>query len=342
MDSYDELYGVLHKLNLISDSYWPYLISLFVGLIAVIRIYMGGPTCPNDDRITDKIVIITGASSGIGKEIALELARRGGRIILAVRDTVAGEKVAQQIRNVSGKDAKVKAIDLSSLKSVRSFVNQLDTERIDILINNAGIVFHPFEKTTEGFEMHFVTNYLGHFLLTHLLLPKLHAAEQGRIINISSQAHRVSIIHLEDLNLEKNFTAREAFGQSKLALIFMANHMSKLLKDTNITINVVNPGIVRGTRHMRYSPLNSTFFIKLIMRPWMWLFLKNAVQGAQTAIYAAVTQELNENSGKYFSDCQIQSSSISDINEMVAEKLYSKSLTLIKLYTNELQVNCKK
>jgi NAD(P)-dependent dehydrogenase (short-subunit alcohol dehydrogenase family) len=71
---------------------------------------------------------------------------------------------------------------------------------------------------------------LGHFLLTHLLLPKLHAAEQGRIINISSQAHRVSIIHLEDLNLEKNFTAREAFGQSKLALIFMANHMSKLLK----------------------------------------------------------------------------------------------------------------
>jgi len=86
---------------------------------------MGGPTCPNDDRITDKIVIITGASSGIGKEIALELARRGGRIILAVRDTVAGEKVAQQIRDVSGKDAKVKAIDLSSLKSVRSFVNQL-------------------------------------------------------------------------------------------------------------------------------------------------------------------------------------------------------------------------
>ncbi|EZA62003.1 Retinol dehydrogenase [Ooceraea biroi] len=262
--------------------------------------YMGGPMCPNDDRITDKVVIVTGASSGIGKEIALELARRGGRIILAVRDTAAGEEVAQQIRKVSGRGAKVEAVDLSSLKSVQSFVNQLDTERVDILINNAGVVFHPFEKTTEGFEMHFVTNYLGHFLLTHLLLPKLRAAEQGRIINVSSQAHTVSTVHLEDLNLERNFTAREAFGQSKLALILMAKHMSKLLRGTNVTINAVNPGIVRGTRHMRHSPLNSTFLIKLIMRPWMWLFLKNAVQGAQTAVYAAVTQELNEHSGKYF------------------------------------------
>lgn len=87
--------------------------------------YMGGPTCPSDDRIDDEVVIVTGASSGIGKEIALELARRGGRIILAVRDVEAGEKVARQIREVLGRDAIVKAIDLSSLKSVRSFVDQL-------------------------------------------------------------------------------------------------------------------------------------------------------------------------------------------------------------------------
>lgn len=183
--------------------------------------------------------------------------------------------------------------------------------------------------------MHFVTNYLGHFLLTHLLLPKLRAAKEGRIINVSSQAHTVSTVHLEDLNLERKFTAREAFGQSKLALILMAKHMSRLLRDTNITINAVNPGIVRGTRHMRHSLLNSTFLIKSIMRPWMWLFLKNAVQGSQTIVYIAVTRELNKHSGKYFSDCQVQTPSINANNDITAEELYAKSLVLIKPYICE-------
>ncbi|XP_014486757.1 PREDICTED: retinol dehydrogenase 13-like isoform X2 [Dinoponera quadriceps] len=301
--------------------------------------YMGGSMCPSDDRIDDKVVIVTGASSGIGKEIALELGRRGGRIILAVRDVAAGEKVACQIRDVSGQNAEVKAIDLSSLKNVQSFVDQLGVEKIDILVNNAGIVFHPFEKTTEGFEMHFVTNYLGHFLLTQLLLPKLRAARQSRIINVSSQAHTISIVHLEDLNLERNFTAREAFGQSKLALILMARHMSKLLRDTDVTINTVNPGIVRGTRHMRYSPLNSTFLIKLIMQPWMWLFLKSAVQGAQTAVYVAVNRELREHSGKYFSDCQVQTPSVSAVDDIMAEELYTKSFILVKPYVHESPIN---
>ncbi|XP_032685548.1 retinol dehydrogenase 13-like isoform X2 [Odontomachus brunneus] len=303
--------------------------------------YMGGSVCPSDDRIDGEVVIITGASSGIGKEIALELARRGGHIILAVRDVAAGEKVARQIRDISGRDADVKAIDLSSLKNVQNFVNLLGTEKIDILVNNAGIVFHPFEKTTEGFEMHFVTNYLGHFLLTQLLLPRLYAARQSRIINISSQAHTISTVHVEDLNLERNYTAREAFGQSKLALILMARHMSKLLKDTNVTINTVNPGIVRGTRHMRYSPFNSTFLIKLIMQPWMWLFLKSAVQGAQTAVYVAVSRELKKHSGKYFSDCQVQMPSINATDDVMAEKLYTKSLILVKPYVRESQINHK-
>ncbi|XP_019700360.1 retinol dehydrogenase 13 [Harpegnathos saltator] len=339
MDSYGELYGVLHKLNPLSDSHWPCIISFCVGLIVLIRMYMGGAICPSDDRIDDAVVIITGASSGIGKEIALELARRGGHIILAVKDVAAGEKVARQIRDISGRDAEVKAIDLSSLKNVQSFVEQLETRKVDILVNNAGIVFHPFEKTAEGFEMHFVTNYLGHFLLTQLLLPKLCAAGQSKIINVSSQAHIISAIHLEDLNLEKDFTAREAFGQSKLALILMARHMSKLLTDTDVAINTVNPGIVRGTRHMRYSPLNSTFLIKLIMQPWMWLFLKNAVQGAQTAVYVAVSRELEKHSGKYFSDCQMYTPSVNAVDDTMAEKLYTKSLILIKPYVRKSLIN---
>lgn len=197
------------------------------------------------------------------------------------------------------------------------------------------VVAHARSKSRvfsqQSLQIHvFFVPTLGHFLLTHLLLPKLKAAEQGRVINVSARAHLGSDIHLDDLNLEKNFSVLEAFGQSKLALILMARHMSHILKgklspilvvlcfssslntslstnssplrsqDTNVTVNAVNPGRVRGTQHMRRSPLSSTYVIKLSMQPWMWLLLKSPVQGAQTSVYSAVASQLDKCSGKYF------------------------------------------
>lgn len=112
-----------------------------------------------------------------------------------------------------------------------SFVRILDNEnKIDILINNAGVAFQDFEKTGDGFEIHLATNYLGHFLLTHLLLPKLKKAEAARIINVSAQAHYVGDLCLNDLNLEDNYSYNKAFSQSKLALVMMARHMEKILR----------------------------------------------------------------------------------------------------------------
>ncbi|XP_015589228.1 retinol dehydrogenase 13 [Cephus cinctus] len=332
MDQLEDFQKVLQDFSPLLNSYWAYAVGAVLGILTFIRSYMAGPNCPNEERIDGKIVIITGSSSGIGKETALELARRGGHIILAVRNEETGKKVAEEINTMPDGKAEVKYLNLSSLKSVQQFAQKLEINEVDILVNNAGMVFHPYEKTKEGFEMHFVSNYLGHLLLTLLLLPKLKAAKQGRIINVAGQAHAVSSIHLEDMNLEKDYTAREAFGQSKLALILMARHMSQILKETNVTINATNPGLVRGTNHMRRSPISSTYIIKLIMQPWMWLLLKNPAQGAQTTVYAAVTKELEHYSGKYFSDCELKKPSENGTDDIMAEKLYTKSISLVKSF----------
>ncbi|XP_063991053.1 retinol dehydrogenase 13-like isoform X2 [Diachasmimorpha longicaudata] len=331
--SIQEFHKVMEEFGPLMDSWWPYVIGLILGVITAVRNYMAGQKCPTEERIDGKTVVITGASSGMGTEIAIELARRGGHIILAVRDEKLGEAVAEKIRMISDAKADVRKIDLSSLKSVREFAEKLEINEVDILINNAGIVFHPYEKTDEGYELHFVTNYLGHFLLTQLLLPKIKAAEQGRIINISAQAHSTSQIHFDDLNLEEKFSAGEAFGQSKLAMIMMARHMSQLLKGTNVTINAVNPGLVRGTRHMRSSPINQARLLKLIMQPWMWLLMKSPAEGSQTAVYAAVSNSLGEKSGKYLSECEITNPSAYALDDTIAEKLYKKSMELIKRWT---------
>ncbi|XP_011305182.1 retinol dehydrogenase 13 [Fopius arisanus] len=325
-----EFHKVMEEFSPLMDSWWPYLIGLFLGVITALRNYMAGQKCPSEERIDGKTVVITGASSGMGKEIAIELAKRGGRIILAVRDEKSGKAIAEKIRVIPDAKVDVRKIDLSSLQSIRNFVEKFEVDEVDILINNAGIVFHPQKKTDEGFELHFVTNYLGHFLLTQLLLPKLKASQQGRIINISAESHTTSEIHLDDLNLEEKFSAGEAFGQSKLAMIMMARHMSQLLKDTHVTINAVNPGLVRGTRHMRSSPINQARLLKLIMLPWMWLLMKSPVEGAQTTIYAAVSNSLSEKSGKYLSDCELSNPSELALDEATAEKLFNKSMELVK------------
>ncbi|XP_043278011.1 retinol dehydrogenase 13-like isoform X2 [Venturia canescens] len=331
MDQTKELQKVFEEFSPMLDSWWPYVIGLIMGIAAAIRSYMGGNSCPSEDRIDGKIVVITGATSGIGKVTAFELAKRGGHVILAVRDIENGAKVADEIKTLTGAKAEVRMVDLSSLKSVRDFADKLEVNEVDILVNNAGIAFHPYEKTEENFEMHFVTNYLGHFLLTQLLLPKLEAAKQGRIINVTAQAYSTSSINLEDLNLENNYSARQAFGQSKLALVMMTIFLSGYLKDSNVTCNSVNPGLVRGTRHMRSSPIEHGYFIKFIMYPWLWLCLKNPLQGAQTTIYAAVSKDLDETTGEYLSDCEIKKTAISP-NDSIVKQLYAKSMLLVKPY----------
>ncbi|ALC46103.1 CG31235 [Drosophila busckii] len=307
------------------STWWPTIAALLVGLVITVRTIMSGQRCPNDNQIKEQIVVVTGGNSGMGFEIAKALAARGGRIILACRNLTAGERAAAIIKRELGcrtpldpNDSssanpaeryfvEVRQLDLCSLSSVQQFAAQLmsEFERIDVLVNNAGMVFGNTQVPTgDGFEQHLQVNYLAPLLLTQLLLPHLERSEQGRIIFTSAHAHQAAKMDFDDpLNVGSwavKFHARDAFAHSKLALVLATRWLAKELTGTTVTVNCCTPGLVRGTRHLRHSPLMSAFCVKVITYPWMWLFMKNAYEGAQTAIRLATDPQLKQVSGEYF------------------------------------------
>lgn len=220
---------------------------------------MGGQICMLSNNINGQIVIVTGSSGGIGLEIVKELCRRGARVIMACRDIKKTEKIIELIKQEQPKaNVCVRYLDLLSFDNIRRFVKLLeqDYKKIDILINNAGVTFQPNDKTVDGFETHLQVNYLGHFLLTHLLIPKLKASQQGRVINVAAHAYASGKMNIDDpLNVgtwSPGYHARDAFAHSKLAIVLASQYLAQILKrNTKITVNICTPGLVRGTDHFR-------------------------------------------------------------------------------------------
>jgi len=344
------MYRFLEQLDAVKACWWPYVLSLVLCVIGFIRTYIGGNCCPSKNRIDGKVVIITGGSSGIGLATARELAKRGATIILAVRHAERGKKALEMLLDYCPElNVIIKLVDLTDFVSIREFVNQLNLEyeKIDVLINNAGIIFHPYNKTVDGNEVTISTNYFGPFLLTHLLLNLLNKSDNGRVINLSAVAHLRGKINLDDLNSERNFVEIEAFSQSKLALTMFTKYMALSLKNSNITFYAVNPGLVRGTKHLRNSRLTTSFVTKLSVWPWMWLFMKTPRQGCQSIVYAAVDPFLSKVSGCYISNCEMQKPSdfVNDVE--LSEKLYKKTCEIVniegdKFLDNITQFECNK
>jgi NAD(P)-dependent dehydrogenase (short-subunit alcohol dehydrogenase family) len=182
--------------------------------------------------VLGKTVIITGANTGIGKETARDLAWRKARVILACRDITKGLKTAAEIIESTGnKDVEVKKLDLATFKSIRKFAKEVneEEEKISILINNAGYL-GPRKKTTDGLETIFQVNYLGHFLLTDLLLDKIKASSPSRIINVSSAQHTSGKINFDDLQGEKKYGQFTAYNQSKLAQVMFTKQLANKLQ----------------------------------------------------------------------------------------------------------------
>jgi NAD(P)-dependent dehydrogenase (short-subunit alcohol dehydrogenase family) len=196
-----------------------------------------------------KRVIITGANSGLGKESAFALAKLGAEIVLAVRDTNKGQSVKNQILNQTPSAViEVAALDLMDLDSVRKFAASQSTKPIDVLLNNAGIMAVPFEKTKDGFESQMGTNHLGHFLLTELLFDAISEGSNPRIVNVSSSAHRLGKLKTGDVNelnvSKENYSPWTVYGNSKLANLLFTNELVRRLKlvNSNITVAVAHPG----------------------------------------------------------------------------------------------------
>lgn len=250
----------------------------------------------------------------------------------------AFEKVRQIKRDIK---IQVKLLDVSEFTSIRNFVEQIkdEYEKVDVLINNAGIICDTSKSTSEINDITFSTNYLGPFLLTHLLLPLLEKSDNGRVINVSALAHFNGKLNLDDNTFCKSSAPQEAFAESKLALTIFTKHMAQLYKHTNVTFNSVNPGLVRNTGHLaNYSSLGNSFFTRLSVWPWIWLFLKTPNQGCQTIVYLAVEPKLHKVSGCYFSDCEIKEPADIVNDTSVARSLYVKSFKAVQLETDDFQI----
>ncbi len=228
--------------------------------------------------MTGRRVIVTGANSGIGRRAARALAGAGAQVVLAVRDTAKGHAAAASMAG----EPEVRQLDLASLASVRDFAAAWDGE-IDILINNAGVMVPPLTRTSEGFELQFGTNHLGHFALSNLLLEHV----TGRVVTVSSAAHRAGSIDFEDLNWErKPYKAWRAYGQSKLANLLFTGELQRRL-------SAAGSPILATSAHPGYAATNLQFHtgrrsIDLISRLGNRLLAQDEDGGALPTLYAAV------------------------------------------------------
>jgi len=214
----------------------------------MIRKYTSGGVCRSEAKLDGKTVIITGGNTGIGKETAIDLAKRNARVILACRSEEKGKKAEVDVRRESGNsDVHFYQLDLSSFESIKKFAKEVlkEESRVDILINNAGVMLCPYMKTVDGFETQFGVNHLGHFLLTNLLLDRIKQAPEGRIVNVSSSAHAFSVpLNLDTINSEDKYGAFNAYNQSKLANVLFTRELAKRLEGTNVITTSLHPGLV--------------------------------------------------------------------------------------------------
>lgn len=300
------------------------------------KFYFTGGKCYSKARLDGQTVIITGANTGIGKETALDMAKRGARVVLACRDLSKANTTAEQIRKQTGNgNVVVERLDLASLESVRDFCQKINNQenRIDILINNAGIMMCPKWKTKDEFEMQFGTNHLGHFLLTNLLLDKIKKSAPSRIVNVSSLAHEKGKMNWEDLMSEKSYDPQEAYRQSKLANVLFTRELADRLKGSGVVTFSLHPGVVRTELGRYFADLFGWKFylIKLFLLPISWWFFKSSRQGAQTSIYCAVDENITGLSGQYFSDCKPKKLLPHALSETDTKKLWEISEELTKL-----------
>jgi NAD(P)-dependent dehydrogenase (short-subunit alcohol dehydrogenase family) len=251
--------------------------------------------------VQDKVVVITGANSGIGKETAVALATMGATTVLACRNPDKAEAAAADVRAASGSDdVHVVILDLADLSSVESGAKELMSrwDRLDVLVNNAGGIWTTRQVTAQGFEQTFGVNHIGPFFLTALLLDRLKQAESGRIVNLSSFGHHLALtgMNWSDLQGEQRYSTFGAYSQSKLANLLFTRGLALRLADTHATANAVHPGPVRSGFGLDGDMTGIMGWGNRLIRP----FEISATAGAATSVYLAASPEVEGRTGGYY------------------------------------------
>lgn len=235
--------------------------------------------------MTTRVMLVTGATDGIGEETARELGRRGARVLVHGRNAEKTERVAKAIRDEGG-EAEPLLADFSSLRQVRALADSVRsrTQRLDVLLNNAGIYAHTRELTEDGLESTFQVNHLAPFLLTHELLPLLKASAPSRVVTVSSIAHRRGAIDPDDLQLERGFDGYQAYANSKLANVLFTFELARRLEGSGVTANCLHPGVI-GTKLLREGFGSDGASVE---------------EGAATSVHLASSEDVAGVTGRYF------------------------------------------
>ncbi|KAM9247744.1 LOW QUALITY PROTEIN: polyprenol dehydrogenase [Leptosomus discolor] len=309
-----------------------------IGLLVILhqlrrRLRLRCPPAPVFPTQNGKVAIVTGGAKGIGYQTVKHLARLGMHVIIAGNSESEGQEAVRKIQEetLTGK-VEFLYCDLASMKSIRQFVQRFRAKNcpLHVLVNNAGVMLVPERKTEDGFEEHFGLNYLGHFLLTNLLLDTLKQSgthsHNARIITVSSATHYVGKLHLNDLQSRCSYSPHGAYAQSKLALVLFTYQLQHLLtaNGSHVTANVVDPGVV-NTELYRH-----VFWVVKVAK-WMtaWLFFKTPEEGASTTIYAAVSPEMEGAGGCYLYNEERTKSADIAYDEELQRRLWTESCKMV-------------
>ncbi len=266
------------------------------------------------------LAIVTGGNSGMGKATVAAMADQGYTVIMLCRNKIRGEAALQELLVKKDRDIRMMLCDLGCMEDIRRFTDDFKRlyPRVDILINNAGVISLVRRETTDGLEEQFGVNHIGHFMLTLRLLDRMKPG--SRIVVVASGAHKAGKIHFNDYNLKKGFNPVKAYSQSKLANILLTRELADRLKKRGITVNCCHPGAVATSMGVD----RTTGFGKTITGALKRIFL-TPESGAKTAIFLATSPEVGKVTGKYFYQCQISKTSHAAKSRKQAKQLFELS-----------------
>lgn len=314
------------------------VLSLFLPLLFLLKKHFNGPLCQHTPNLSSKIIIITGATSGIGEYTAKVLAKLGATIILACRNLQKANRTKEAIQKKT-KNSKIEIIplDLADFASIRQFVKIFNEkyDKLDVLLNNAGNMnFYDHHLTKDGFEMEFGTNHLGHFLLTNLLLDNLKRATPSRVINVSSLAYKSGKNEYKEIRSENFYGVNYAYARSKLANILFTRQLAKNLaaEKTEIKVVALHPGvIITGLTQKMQEKYWWVRVLVFILRPLLYIIFKDIKHGAQTSLHCALIEHEKLVNGGFYADCQEKETLPHAKDEQVMKELWELSLKETKL-----------